>query len=339
MRPTPGARLPLLLLLPAVVTAVTFDCSHVRVDGQSFDFSELGGPHSVWRTEDTPPSVLNTTFTIDVCSPLRKTKGVPKYDECPVGTRVCGIETNNNLADNSTSITKVIPIAGEYTSSHGRGLEPQLTRLKNSKSNGDSSKEGVLVELNGGRYPLDKSDGQQQKAYVEFQCDPDRTGLEGVAGDSRDKEDDKDDEARVKRAEDGDTDGEKDGKKKDPKDEPSLTLVSYRTEGEGDRAIGVLRLNWKTKYACEGQTDHKPSTPKSSHWGFFTWFLIIIFMLVAAYLIFGSWLNYNRYGARGWDLLPHGDTIRDLPYLVKDWAKSIVGAVQGHGARGGYSAV
>lgn len=62
-------------------------------------------------------------------------------------------------------------------------------------------------------------------------------------------------------------------------------------------------------------------------------------MLMATYLIFGSWLNWNRYGARGWDLLPHGDTIREFPYLVKDWGKSIVGAVQGHGARGGYSAV
>lgn len=87
MRPSRGSRLPLLLLLPAVVSAVTFDCSHVRVDGQSFDLSELGGPHSVWRIEDTPPSLLNTTFTIDVCSPLKKTKGVAKDDECATGTR------------------------------------------------------------------------------------------------------------------------------------------------------------------------------------------------------------------------------------------------------------
>lgn len=64
-----------------------------------------------------------------------------------------------------------------------------------------------------------------------------------------------------------------------------------------------------------------------------------LFLGVAAYLIFGSWLNYNRYGARGWDLVPHGDTIRDLPYLMKDWGRSIVGTVQGHGTRGGYSAV
>jgi hypothetical protein len=64
-----------------------------------------------------------------------------------------------------------------------------------------------------------------------------------------------------------------------------------------------------------------------------------VFLAVAAYLIFGSWLNYNRYGARGWDLLPHGDTIRDVPYLLKDWTRMVVNTMQGSGSRGGYSAV
>lgn len=63
------------------------------------------------------------------------------------------------------------------------------------------------------------------------------------------------------------------------------------------------------------------------------------FLGTASYLIFGSWLNYNRYGARGWDLLPHGDTIRDVPYLLKDWTRRVVGTVSGGGSRGGYSAV
>lgn len=63
------------------------------------------------------------------------------------------------------------------------------------------------------------------------------------------------------------------------------------------------------------------------------------FLVTAAYLIFGSWLNYNRYGARGWDLLPHGDTIRDVPYLLKDWTRRVLNTIQGGGSRGGYSAV
>ena len=40
-------------------------------------------------------------------------------------------------------------------------------------------------------------------------------------------------------------------------------------------------------------------------------------------------LNYNRYGARGWDLLPHGDTIRDVPYLFKDWMRRVLNTIQG----------
>lgn len=63
------------------------------------------------------------------------------------------------------------------------------------------------------------------------------------------------------------------------------------------------------------------------------------FLCTAAYLIFGSWLNYNRYGARGWDLLPHADTIRDVPYIFQDWLRRVVNTLQGPGTRGGYSAV
>ena len=64
-----------------------------------------------------------------------------------------------------------------------------------------------------------------------------------------------------------------------------------------------------------------------------------VFMAVAAYLIFGSWLNYNRYSARGWDLVPHSETIRDIPYIFRDWMRSVINTIQGGGSRGGYSAV
>jgi hypothetical protein len=64
-----------------------------------------------------------------------------------------------------------------------------------------------------------------------------------------------------------------------------------------------------------------------------------VFLAIAAYLIFGSWLNYNRHGVTGWDLLPHADTIRDIPYLLRDWTRRVLKTVQGSGSRGGYSAV
>lgn len=143
----------------------------------------------------------------------------------------------------------------------------------------------MRVELNGGRYPFDKTSGQQQKAIIEFICDANRTGLEGGEADTRDKIENEERQKRnFLRAEDGEKKGdEKKGDEKDGKDgegepepeEPSLTLLSYKLEGEGDRRVEVLRLNWRTKYACEGETGHKPSGSKSSHWGFFTWFLIV----------------------------------------------------------------
>jgi hypothetical protein len=103
-----------------------------------------------------------------------------------------------------------------------------------------------------------------------------RTGLEGSEHDSRDKLDEDQEAARlVTRAND-----KKDDKKDDKEElveDASLKLISYKAEGQGDDEFDVLRLEWKTKYACEGMTEHKPTSGKnsSSHWGFFTWFLIM----------------------------------------------------------------
>jgi len=60
-----------------------------------------------------------------------------------------------------------------------------------------------------------------------------------------------------------------------------------------------------------------------------------IFLGLAAYIILGSWVNYSQYGARGIDLLPHSDTIRDIPYILKDMFRRM----QSGGSRGGYTAV
>jgi hypothetical protein len=64
-----------------------------------------------------------------------------------------------------------------------------------------------------------------------------------------------------------------------------------------------------------------------------------VFLGTAAYLILGSWFNYQRYGARGWDLVPHGDFFRDVPYLAADWVRKVFDTLQGSGTRGGYTAV
>ena len=53
----------------------------------------------------------------------------------------------------------------------------------------------------------------------------------------------------------------------------SIKFVSFKNEGEDQTK--VLRLNWKTKYACEGAKAAPPPPKKTSSWGFFTWFLIM----------------------------------------------------------------
>lgn len=274
----------------------------------------------------------NWTFTIDICKKLRWTKGGDKNEECPHGTRICAIEREQVPASNTSTFLQAIPIAGDYLTRNGRTIAPTWSLLRDSGSTADAELEGFRGELHGGKYPFDKKDGQDQLAIIEFICDRERTGLEGDEKDDGDKEegeDDTEDEGIRRRDEDG---GDKAPKGK------SLEFFSYKNEElKKGKKTGVLRLKWRTKYACEDASEHTPAG--SGRWGFFTWFIIILFLAVAAYLIFGSWLNYNRFGARGWDLLPHGDTIRDIPYILKDWARRVMNTVQGPGSRGGYSAV
>ncbi|KAL2395261.1 Autophagy-related protein 27 [Exophiala dermatitidis] len=320
MKPLAAYLLSAPVLAAQFAAAITLDCERIRVDGKKFDLSKLAGRHSV-SVYDTsrPPAEYNTTWTVDLCAPLQKVKGVRDQDQCPSGTRVCGVVRSWNPIDDPDKkhvvVENVIPVAGNFESSTGKSLDPKVTRLKAL----DSKSDGLQIELNGGYY-----NKRKQRAVIQLQCDKDRTGNEEARRLKRDKND-------------KDKDKEDDGDKEEEPSKSSLTFVSYGPV-EGKEQMEVLRLDWRTKYACENYADSDEANKKSG-WGFFTWFVLIAFLGIAAYLIFGSWLNYNRYGARGWDLLPHGDTIRDIPYIVKDLSRKVVDTVASGGSRGGYSAV
>lgn len=326
------------MLLPAIVSGITLDCENIRAGGQSFNLKKLGGPKTVHDVAWESPSIQNTTFTIDLCAPLERDADAKKGDDCPTGTRVCAREWDSKPdSDAPPFLKEVITIAGEFSASHGRSraLDPKYTRLKGDASNSED-KHGVVIELHGGKYP-DTRTGTPQKAVVEFLCEPDWTGTEGFEDEGR---------KMLSFAAMGKRDG--DGDEEDAPELPDLdkgkALQFVRYEMDADNAIKVLRLRWKTKFACEGASSEPDKGSddeggkETKGWGFFTWLIIVIFLLAAAYIIFGSWLNYNRYGARGWDLLPHGDTIRDVPYIVKDWIQGAGERLRGDG-RGGYSAV
>lgn len=177
-------------------------------------------------------------------------------------------------------IKQVIPIAGEYTLHNSRSLNPHWSRLRDSASSADSDKEGIRLEVGGGKYPFDAATGTPQKAYLEFLCDPARSGHEG--------DDDGDHDEKRRRRSDDEPDTDKDSDKDKDKDDDngdkhkhkhndhdagsSLRFISYRNEDDGQ--AGVLRLQWRTKYACEGQASHQPESAKGS-WGLFTWFIIM----------------------------------------------------------------
>jgi hypothetical protein len=67
--------------------AADFDCAKISADGHTFDLKALGGPHTVVTTKHHAPSVTNTTWTVDICAPLRRKGDVKDAEACPEGTR------------------------------------------------------------------------------------------------------------------------------------------------------------------------------------------------------------------------------------------------------------
>lgn len=324
-------------LLPS--TSWAFDCKDIAAGKVQYNFGKLAGPHVVHWSEDDAghEKTYKYNFTIDICDKLKWHTGGSLATECHHGARVCAIREEFDYGTENSTI-QPIDIAGTYTSYNGRNMDAKFELLRESESNSDAGRDGLRATLHGGRYPFDdsKKKGLDQRAIIEFVCDKKRTGLEGDEKEGGDLEDDKGDDKDGDKKEEKLKAREEGSKGKCEDSDASLRFCGYQRETAGkDQEVQTLRLEWRTEYACEDA----PPVDGGSHWGFFGWFFIILFLAIAAYLIFGSWLNYNRYGARGWDLLPHGDTIRDIPYIAKDFARKVAGTVQGGGSRGGYAAV
>jgi len=152
--------------------------------------------------------------------------------------------------DQTDVFSNAFPIAGELIERGGSYLDPRWTRLKTS--NTDSGKEGVRLEMKGG-FKVFEGKKKKQKAIVDFICAKDLEGDENL-WDPEDKYVD----GNTKRE-------EKAG------GEPSLQFVEYNTS---DKDEDVLKLLWKTKWACES-TKKEDDEAKKNHWGFFTWFIIM----------------------------------------------------------------
>src|SRR5687767_3851929 len=77
-----------LLLAAAPSHQAGLDCEKIRVDGHTFNLKPLSGPHSVVtsRWEPSSETHFNTTYTLDICQPLKKSGKAKKTEECPNGT-------------------------------------------------------------------------------------------------------------------------------------------------------------------------------------------------------------------------------------------------------------
>ncbi|KAI0479482.1 autophagy-related protein 27 [Xylariaceae sp. FL0804] len=335
------------LLLSPLPAAAMLDCKRVVAGKQLYNLEKLGGPHSVVMSRAVGDIAHNTTYTVDICQPLRKKGDAKSTEQCKNGSRVCAIKRLVGIGGDDAdldAVEKVTPIAGELADHGGGPLDHEVTLLGDADA--DSDKTGLRLVMKGGFDRTDSGVKRKQQAVIDFICDESRNGTEGEYNPKDDKYEGSEnmlmaraDPLLFRAADEGDDDAPP------PKEvqlgienEPSLIFNSYGPV-EGDSGMDELHLTWSSQYVCGDRDDDGENGQRSSHWGFFTWLVILIFLGTAAYLIFGSWLNYNRYGARGWDLLPHGDTIRDIPYLLKDWTRRVLNTMQGSGSRGGYSAV
>jgi hypothetical protein len=78
----------LTILFPTLIAAVgELDCRNIMTEGIKWDFSKIGGPRSVMESHESPPTFVNTTYTIDICDFLKPSGNVKKENRCPGGTR------------------------------------------------------------------------------------------------------------------------------------------------------------------------------------------------------------------------------------------------------------
>jgi hypothetical protein len=175
---------------------------------------------------------------------------------CNLTELVCSITRVITKGDNpKDDVVEIFPIAGELRQHGGKDLDAKWELLKGSGSSADTDREGLRVFLNGG-FKEENKKKKPQKAIVEFECDPNKTGLENLP----DPEDHYT-EPNKKRDE---------GVEKGEDLDPSLQFVSYTDEDGTD----ILRLKWWTKAACAKRED-EPEPEKGQHWGLFTWFIIM----------------------------------------------------------------
>ena len=136
----------------------------------------------------------------------------------------------------------------------------------------DGKKEGLRLALQGPTTYQQRA----QRTVVEFRCNPDLVGTEAewesvdeyVPANARREEDKKDGDKKEGDESTPETQLKKDG--------AALVWEGYKREKAADgKDTDTLYLTWYTKHACDAAVDEPPPAGESSHWGFFTWLVIL----------------------------------------------------------------
>lgn len=122
----------LLLLLISAASSQQPDAEcHLSIGDDMYDFSSLGGDHTISRSRSLPPTNMTDTLRFNVCKELSLLEGVspgdqvrirniPKFAftddllQCGSGTWACLSKTNIKQGE-SDRVVAVIPIAQEAT--------------------------------------------------------------------------------------------------------------------------------------------------------------------------------------------------------------------------------
>lgn len=110
----------------------------------------------------------------------------------------------------------------------------------------------MRLKAAGGKYRSSvEAKEKSAAAVIDFKCDPERSGLEGIST--------------------TENNGEK--RRRDEGAEVKDASLQFKSFGPDDDEVYTLKLEWRTRYACDGNQGGGESS--SNSWGFFTWFIIM----------------------------------------------------------------
>lgn len=89
MHPPSAVAVLLPIMLASLPSLALLHCENILIDGYKFNLEKLKGPHSVVTSkyDSMTHTYHNTTYTLDVCGPLKKSGKSKSKEECPNGTR------------------------------------------------------------------------------------------------------------------------------------------------------------------------------------------------------------------------------------------------------------